>query len=311
MITQLHGDCRDVLPTLERGSVQCIVTSPPYFGLRQYGDDPREIGREQTPAEYVAAMVEVFRLCRDVLADDGVLWLNVGDSYAGNGSGVARSLGESSQRKGRSNDGLQAGDRRVAGLPAKSLIGIPWRLAFALQDDGWVLRSDVIWHKPNQFPDGAAKDRPTRDHEYLFLFSKRPRYFYDTEAIREPTTGGSKWSYAQAEKSARAGHTRNGTGASTLRTAPDDGMRNRRTVWSIPTDRIDEDHPAPMPERLAELCILAGSRPGDTVLDPFGGSGTTARVAEKHGRHATLIDLYGNFLDIQTRRLNGVQKVLL
>lgn len=314
LIKLVHGDCRTVLPTLPRKSVQCIVTSPPYFGLRQYGDDPREIGREQTPAEYVAAMVEVFRLCRDVLADDGVLWLNVGDSYANDAKWGGASGGKHQQGlHGQTGVGRS---KRATGLGEKQLIGIPWRLAFGLQDDGWILRADVIWHKPSAMPE-SVKDRPTRDHEYLFLFSKRPRYFYDAEAIAEPTTGTTPPSAASFKRDGnkRSASLVPGAPATHRADRPDvlynGAARNRRTVWSIPAQPLADEHYAPMPERLAELCILAGSRAGDTVLDPFGGSGTTGRAAIKHNRRAVLIELYSKHLDISERRTDGVQQVLI
>lgn len=308
MIELLHGDCRDILPTLPRKSVQCIVTSPPYFGLRQYGDDPREIGREQTPAEYVAAMVEVFCLCRDVLCDDGVLWLNVGDSYVSGATGHVGSRVTLGGGKANQQEAVKRPAKTGFGLPEKNLIGIPWRLAFGLQDDGWILRADVIWQKPNAMPE-SVKDRPTRDHEYLFLFSKCPRYYYDAEAVAEAKQSqpGKTWDERRATgEGPRRGYAQNG--CSNL---GDGEMRNRRTVWSIPTQPLADEHYAPMPERLAELCILAGSRAGDAVLDPFGGSGTTGRAAIKHNRRAVLIDLYSKHLNIAERRTDGVQQVLI
>jgi DNA modification methylase len=201
MITTLHGDCREQLKTLPDASVQCVVTSPPYFGLRRYTDDPREIGQEKTPAEYVATMVAVFREVKRVLRDDGVLFLNLGDSYAGSWGNYAPG-GIKNQQRPQTEDGKRwerkaYGDTttlpataRVPGLPEKNLIGIPWRVAFALQDDGWILRSDIIWHKPNAMPE-SVQDRPTRAHEYIFLFSKSPRYFYDAAAIAEPVKQSS------------------------------------------------------------------------------------------------------------------------
>ena len=278
--TLLQGDCRDHLALMPAGGVQCVITSPPYFGLRRYTDDPREIGTEATPAEYAAALVAVFGQVWRVLADDGTLWLNLGDCYAND-----TKWGGSTS--GKHATGLHGATyigrvRTNTGLPSKSLMGIPWRVAFALQDAGWVLRSDIVWNKPNAMPESVT-DRPTRSHEYLFLFSKQPRYYYDADAIKEPAVNGD----------ARQPLTH----------------RNKRTVWTIPTQGLRDAHYAPMPEALVEPCILAGSRPGDTVLDPFMGSGTVARVALKHQRHAIGIDL--GYQDLQAKRTDGVQVALL
>ena len=218
----MTGDARVHLANIESGSVQTCITSPPYFGLRDYGHDG-QIGLEQTPEEYVAELVEVFRLVRDALADDGTLWLNLGDSYAGSGKG--------GQSEAKRSDGWQpeyANKGATYGLKPKDLIGIPWRVAFALQADGWYLRSDIIWHKPNPMPESVT-DRPTKSHEHLFLFSKSPRYYYDHEAIKEPTVDG-------------------------------DHARNKRDVWTINTKPFKGAHFAVMPEALVEPCILAGSR---------------------------------------------------
>jgi DNA modification methylase len=242
-ITTLHGDCREMLKTLPDKSVQCVVTSPPYFGLRRYSDDPREIGQEKTPAEYVATMVAVFREVKRVLRDDGVLFLNLGDSYAGSWGNYAPG-GIKNQQRPQTEDGKRwerkaYGDTttlpataRVPGLPEKNLIGIPWRVAFALQDDGWILRSDIIWHKPNAMPE-SVQDRPTRAHEYIFLFSKSPRYFYDAAAIAEPAVDGERFhgAYAKPGVTQSATKSRNGRGDADNTTA----TRNRRTVWTVST----------------------------------------------------------------------------
>lgn len=272
-ITTLHGDCRGTLKTLPDASVQCCVTSPPYFGLRKYSDDPREIGQEATPAEYVAALVEVFREVRRVLRDDGVLWLNLGDSYAGGkeghddegaadiarraaqyGTGAPKALAKGANGRARIRD---------ARLDSKNLLGIPWRVAFALQDDGWILRSDVIWSKPNAMPESVT-DRPTRAHEYVFLFSKSRRYFYDADAIREPYSEASisRMEYnfksygADSDYGRKHGALRDGG-----EIKPNPSGRNRRTVWTIATQPYSGAHYATMPEALIAPCILAGSLP--------------------------------------------------
>jgi DNA modification methylase len=267
------GDCREILPRLiaEGVRVQTCVTSPPYWGLRDYGVEG-QIGFESTPEEYAATMVKVFGLVRQMLADDGTLWLNLGDSYAG---GVV-----------------------PTGLKPKDLIGIPWRVAFALQADGWYLRSDIIWHKPNPMPE-SVRDRPTKSHEYLFLLSKSERYFYDADAIAEesvsegPRLADDDEPTRHGTAGARAsGVTRLGAGAT----------RNRRTVWTVATQPYSGAHFATFPPELIEPCILAGSRPGDIVLDPFLGSGTTAEVAQHLGRRWIGIDLNPSYLPMQHRR---------
>jgi len=305
--TLLSGDCRELLPTLPAHSVQAIITSPPYWRMRQYTDDPRELGQEDTPAAYVAALAAVFAACWRVLRDDGTLWLNLGDAYA-NDSKWGGATG------GKATAGLHGaggpGRRKVAtGLPAKSLIGLPWRVAFALQDAGWVLRSEIIWHKPSAMPESVS-DRPTRAHETLFLFAKQGRYFYDAAAIAE----AAQEHHAAAASFKRSGNKRStavvpGSTATHRADRPDvlysGGTRNARTVWSIATAGIPDAHYAPMPEALARRCILAGSRLGDTVLDPFAGSGTTLRAAVSLERHAVGIDL--GYAELQARRLDGVQ----
>jgi DNA modification methylase len=301
----LHGDCRAVLPTLEAGSVQTCVTSPPYWGLRDYGVEG-QLGLEKTPEEYVSRMVEVFREVKRVLREDGTLWLNMGDSYAANTKGSGGTESGTLQRADpsqRSNAGSFHADRRwqiPPGLKPKDLVGIPWRVAFALQADGWWLRSDVIWSKPNPMPESVT-DRPTKAHEYLFLLTKAERYYYDAEAIAEPAVrvgdlpGGSA-------KQVRLGDRPN---VAKLAVRPVDAQRNRRSVWTIATQPFPEAHFAVMPEALVEPCILAGSKPGDTVLDPFAGSGTVGKVAARHGRRFVGIDLNPQYVDMARRRIAG------
>jgi DNA modification methylase len=308
MITLLHGDCRAVLPTLPAGSVQCVITSPPYYGLRKYTDDANEIGTEATPQAYVAALVAVFAEVWRVLRDDGVLWVNLGDSY-GRGTRVNWS-GDATRGTNAHKAVTDAGSYGAAAaiLPEKNLLGMPWRVAFALQDAGWILRSDVIWSKPNPMPESVT-DRPPRAHEYVFLFAKQPRYFYDAAAIAEAATHTGGGVIATPDKAARNGQTNNGTGRTTIR-SKESATRNRRTVWTIATHPYAGAHFATMPEALIEPCILAGSRAGDTILDPFAGSGTVMRVAERFGRDAIGIDLNQDYLELQQQRTDKVQKEL-
>jgi DNA modification methylase len=274
--TILVGDCRTILPTLPEASVQCCVTSPPYFGLRDYGHDG-QIGLEQTPDAYVAEMVAVFREVRRVLKDDGTLWLNLGDSYVG---------------------ALYA-----SGLQMKQLLGIPWRVAFALQADGWYLRQDIIWHKPNPMPESVT-DRCTKAHEYVFLLSKSARYFYDAGAIAEEVTASTVARVTQPTLAQQAGSDRvPGKTNGNMKAVGNTETRNARSVWTITTKPFKGSHFATMPPELAGRCIKAGSAPGDTVLDPFGGSGTTAAVAVAHGRRAVLCELNPTYADLSTDRV--------
>ena len=310
MITLLHGDCRDILPTLPEQSVQMCVTSPPYWGLRRYTDDRREIGNEQTPAEYVQNLVAVFTEVWRVLRDNGVLFLNLGDAYANDTKWGGRTSGKhAAGLQGTADIGR---NRHNTGLPSKSLIGLPWRVAFALQDMGWVLRNDIIWHKPAGMPENVD-DRFTRDHEYLFFLSKQPHYYFDQTSIVVPakragntqTFGGAKgraYTPSPGDPNYRNG------GEQWGRTITTGETRNLRTVWTIPTQPLRDEHYAAFPEALVEPCILAGSRPGDTVLDPFVGSGTTCRVAERLQRHSIGIDLA--YQELQERRTDGVQVMM-
>ncbi len=309
MIDHCHlGDCRAILPTIEPKSVQCVVTSPPYWGLRDYGVEG-QLGLEATPEEYVANMVEVFRLVREVLADDGTLWLNLGDSYHnGDKGGYAKDRVTSTDSMQRSNLGanfIGAPNRNPHPLlKPKDLVGIPWRVAFALQADGWYLRSDIIWHKPNPMPESVT-DRPTKSHEYLFLLSKNERYYYDAEAIAEPGTGRAPGNtgphkYAAAYESSEGNHYRTAAGLEILREGYQ--SRNKRTVWTIATQPFSGAHFATFPEALVEPCVLAGSRVGDTVLDPFMGSGTVAQVAQNLGRHWLGCELSDDYVKLQAKR---------
>jgi DNA modification methylase len=250
------GNCLDILPTMEAGSVNCCVTSPPYFGLRDYGND-EQIGLEETPDAFVQSLVDVFREVKRVLADDGTLWLNLGDSY---------------------------GD--------KQLIGIPWRVAFALQQDGWYLRQDIIWSKPNPMPESVT-DRCTKAHEYIFLLSKKAKYFYDADAIKEccvePVREREKNNGESSVETKKRGHS---SMCGTVDT------RNKRSVWEVTTKPYSGAHFATFPPDLIKPCIMAGCPAGGTVLDPFGGSGTTGMVALELGRSAELIELNPDYVEI-------------
>jgi DNA modification methylase len=299
-----HGDAIDVLKALPAAAAQTCVTSPPYWGLRDYGTGDGQIGLEATPELYVERMVAVFREVWRVLRGDGSVWLNLGDSYANDLKWGGSSGGKHVMDGQTGEEGYRI--RRETGLKPKDLVGIPWRVAFALQADGWYLRSDIIWSKPNPMPESVT-DRPTKAHEYLFLLSKRPRYFYDADAIREPHTGGTHGG-AHAPgmvNGAKIAATQNG-GVESSRLGlnlSDPAGRNRRSVWTIPTEPFPEAHFATYPQALVRPCILAGSAVGDTVLDPFIGSGTTALVARKHGRRCIGIDLSAEYLGIAARRL--------
>ena len=285
----ITGEAAETLRLLPVCCCSTCVTSPPYYGLRNYGKDG-QIGLEETPEEYTRRLVEVFREVRRVLKDDGTLWLNIGDSYATKAAGAVK---------------------------RKDLNGIPWLLAFALRSDGWHLRADIIWHKPNTMPE-SAKDRPTRAHEYIFLLSKSPDYFYNAEAIKEPAAGfpgsenlnarrrgnsrtfrgGNAYTHNQAaENSASVERESHGL------TPNETGKRNRRTVWTVATRPYKGAHFATFPEELARPCILAGSRPGDTVLDPFCGSGTTGAVAIQEGRDFIGIDINPEYIKLSEQRL--------
>lgn len=291
----INADARFALTCLPDQYVNCCVTSPPYFGLRDYGADG-QIGLEETPDAYVAEMVSVFREVRRVLRDDGTLWLNIGDSYAGGGGG---NYGNGKSVK--SQGGQQVTNVRnrkswmeQSGLKSKDLIGIPWMLAFALREDGWYLRQDIIWHKPNAMPESVT-DRCVKSHEYVFLFSKSPKYHFDYEAIKEDTVGGTKGSGASSPT---------GTHRENRADVGYDGtLRNRRSVWTVATKPFHGAHFATFPYSLVEPCILAGCPEGGRVLDPFFGAGTTGLVATELGREYLGIELNPEYVEISKRRL--------
>jgi DNA modification methylase len=310
----LEGDVRDRLSEIPDGSVQCCVTSPPYFGLRDYGHNG-QIGLDTSPSAYVDALVSVFGGVRRTLRDDGTCWLNLGDSYANDGKWGGHTGGKHVAALHCSPIGR---NKRYTGLKPKDLIGVPWRVAFALQADGWYLRSDIIWSKPNPMPE-SVQDRPTKAHEYLFLLSKSPRYFYDGAAIREPYTGQATKDYAGtgAQNASdvkrrivdkQRGHGRRHAGFNDRWDAmPKDEQQmtgaNKRSVWQIATHPFPGAHFAVMPEKLVEPCILAGSRPGDLVLDPFTGAGTVGAVAIRHQRSFVGVELNPAYVEIARARI--------
>jgi len=324
----IEGDCGAVLATLPAESVQTCVTSPPYWGLRDYGHS-EQLGLEATPEKYVARMVEVFREVRRVLKPDGTLWLNLGDCYAtgagkvgacpGGGQQGARWAGSSPHRGERSRqlrDGRHAGKHTgisalgpmtqpnrlpLPGLKPKDLVGIPWRVAFALQADGWWLRSDIVWSKPNPMPE-SVRDRPTRSHEYVFLLSKSARYFYDAGAVREEAVEEAAGNTARKFRGDHGGSTGNrshqGFGVPWAGTT-----RNVRSVWTITTKPFHGVHFAVMPWDLAERCVLTGSKAGSIVMDPFAGAGTVGMVARRHGREFVGIEINRTYAALARERI--------
>lgn len=298
------GDCRELLAAMPDQSVHCCVTSPPYFGLRDYGV-AGQIGLEPTPDAYVAEMVAVFREVRRVLRDDGTLWLNLGDSYANTPVGSFNGGGfkdKSAQTGGRDLSGVETSGLmnkfKASGLKQKDLIGIPWRVAFALQADGWYLRSEIIWHKPNPMPESVT-DRPTKSHEQIFLLSKSPRYFYDADAIAEPSAGRELFGNIRSKGHCEQRQDNN------RRDMTPTTERNRRSVWTVATQPFSEAHFATFPPALIEPCILAGCPKGGTVLDPFGGAGTTGLVADRLGRNAILLELNPEYAAMARRRIES------
>lgn len=327
----LVGDCIESMRALASGSVNTCVTSPPYFGLRDYGHDG-QIGQEPTPEAFVAKLVEVFREVRRVLRDDGTLWLNLGDSYAGGGCGARDPDRWPKQSR---NDHMPTHSKAATGLKSKDLIGIPWRVAFALQADGWYLRQDIIWHKPNPMPE-SVRDRCTKAHEYIFLLSKSARYYFNAESIAEPLAQSSIDRLSQAGLPDQAGSDRvpgksNGamkavgprfggskygdderpepqTKSGNEWTGSASGKRNKRSVWTVTTKPFKGAHFATFPPDLIEPCILAGCPEGGTVLDPFGGAGTTGLVAQRHGRDFVLCELNPEYAALAEARIAADRK---
>jgi len=288
--TILFGDCRESLKSITTKCQMC-VTSPPYYGLRDYGGEVSQIGQEDTPEKYIEEMVNVFRLVRDNLEDNGTLWLNIGDSYYNYRPGKGANYPKQSVSKTRQDLPTNSNKRgnKLEGLKEKDLIGIPWMLAFALRADGWYLRQDIIWHKPNPMPE-SVRDRCTKSHEYLFLLSKNKKYYYDNESIKEPA---KDWGTRDRTKGK---YHNKGTGLQ-----PHSGLtksypkKNKRSVWSITNKPYKGAHFATFPPEIVENCIKAGSQISDTILDPFMGSGTTAMVAKQLGRYYLGCELHEEY----------------
>jgi DNA modification methylase len=326
----INADVCEGLRTLEAETVHCCVTSPPYWGMRDYGVDG-QIGLEKTPEAFISKMVEVFREVKRVLRSDGTAWVNMGDGYAS--AGGAGWQGKNGERATRTftAPNFKGNSAVAANLKPKDLIGMPWMLAFALRADGWWLRQEIIWHKPNPMPESCA-DRCTKAHEHIFLLSKSERYAYDADAIREGRTSdedadgfrGGSYVGGQPGKRAIAGNKRvkvpggwdrgegahgtihrDGRTSAEYQEAPIRPGRNKRSVWTIATQAFSEAHFATFPEELAETCIKAGCPVGGTVLDPFGGAGTTGLVADKLGRNAVLIELNPEYAAMAERRIRG------
>ena len=313
----IQGDCRNVLPTLTGGSIHAVVTSPPYWGLRDYGV-AGQIGLEPSPDLYVQNMVNIFREVRRCLRQDGTIWLNLGDSYSGSGKGGNPDSGKQATNKGSQSIGVLYGKtgetaREAAltnvsrrwgaecGFAPKQLIGIPWRVAFALQADGWYLRQDIIWSKPNPMPESVT-DRCTKSHEYIFLLSKSDKYYFDADSIAEAAGDyvGLSWAERKSKGEAtRKGYSQNGFSC----LASKNGTRNKRSVWEVATKPYKAAHFATFPPKLIVPCIKAGCPPNGTVLDPFGGSGTTGHVAAGLGRNAILIDLNPEYKKMAHKRI--------
>lgn len=300
----LFGDCRKTLPAFIDEARMC-VTSPPYYGLRDYGGEDSQIGMEQSPEEYIQQLVEVFRLVRDNLTDDGTLWVNIGDSYYNYRSDGNYPKQTVSKTRQDLPTKTPVRGNKLKGLKSKDLIGIPWMLAFALRADGWYLRQDIIWHKPNPMPE-SVQDRCTKAHEYIFLLSKNKNYYFNNEAIKEPAKD-----WGTRDRSNGKYHNP-GSGL-----APHSGLtksyerKNKRSVWSVIKKPYKGAHFAVFPPELIEPCILAGSEPGDIILDPFMGSGTTAMVAKQHGRYYMGCELhedYGELIKSRQEEAKGVSQ---
>ena len=295
----LFGDCKKTLSAFLPKSARMCVTSPPYYGLRDYGGEDKQIGQEDTPEEFINNLVEVFREVRDILTDDGTLWVNLGDSYYNYRPSKGQSYPKQTVSKTKQDlpDKCAKRANKLEGLKEKDLIGIPWLFAFAMRADGWYLRQDIIWHKPNPMPE-SVKDRCTKSHEYIFLFSKNKKYFYDNEAIKEPA---KDWG---TRDRTNGKYHNEGTGLQ-----PHSGLtksyptKNKRSVWSVTNKPYREAHFATYPPDLIEPCIKAGSQEGDLILDPFMGSGTTAMVAKSLGRDYIGCELHEDYGSLIQKRV--------
>ncbi len=296
------GDCLETLRQMPDGLVQTCVTSPPYFGLRDYGHSG-QIGLEPTPDEFVAKLVTVFREVKRVLRDDGTLWVNMGDSYAGHHGNKNAAYDDAPSNKGGYFENQRRTTVGMGGLKAKDLIGVPWMLAFALRADGWYLRQEIIWAKPNPMPESVT-DRCTKSHEQIFLLSKSEKYFYDHEASKEKAvTNDTRRPYGSNGANMLDARGLDAQGKGRQREVADGLTRNRRSVWTVPTRPYKGAHFATFPPALIEPCVLAGSRHGDLVLDPFMGSGTTAAVALSHGRRAVGCELNKSYIELAHARV--------
>ena len=304
--TILFGDCRRTLCAFLPKSARMCVTSPPYYGLRDYGGEQYQLGQEQTPEKFIENLVNVFKEVKNVLTDDGTLWVNLGDSYYNYRPGKGQTYPKQSVSKTNQDLPESSAKRgnKLEGLKEKDLIGIPWMFAFAMRADGWYLRQDIIWHKPNPMPE-SVRDRCTKAHEYIFLFSKNKKYFYDNEAIKEPA---KDWG---TRDRTNGKYHNEGTGLQ-----PHSGLtksyekRNKRSVWSVTKKPYKGAHFATYPEELIEPCILAGSEQGDIVLDPFMGSGTTAAVAKSLGRNYIGCELHEEYGDLIQKRIDEYEPVV-
>jgi DNA modification methylase len=306
------GDCRETMRRWKEQEIkaQTCVTSPPYYGLRDYGHDG-QIGMEETPEEYIKAMVEVFRCVWDVLEDDGTLWLNIGDSYYNYRPGQGQRQGKQSisSQKFSEVEVCHKRGNKLDGLKEKDLIGIPWMLAFALRADGWYLRQDIIWHKPNPMPE-SVQDRCTKAHEYIFLMSKSPKYYYDIDSIKEEMIGKPHAPKNNSNKN--EGHLRNDVGTERMEKVwGESGMANKRSVWTVTTKPYEGAHFAVFPQDLIEPCIMAGAPVGGIVLDPFMGSGTTAQVAQHLGRQYLGCELNPAYKPLQDKRISQLSLELV
>jgi len=298
--TILYGDCRETLKNLTNSSVQMCVTSPPYYGLRDYGGEKNQIGQEQTPEDFIDELVKVFSIVKDKLKDDGTLWVNIGDSYYNYRPSKGKSYPKQTVSKTKQDlpDYSSKRNNKLSNLKEKDLIGIPWMLAFALRADGWYLRQDIIWHKPNPMPE-SVKDRCTKSHEYIFLLSKGKKYYYDNEAIKEPVK--QDWG---TRNRVNGKYHNSGSGLQ-----PHSGLtksyttKNKRSVWSVTNKPYKHAHFATFPPDLIIPPILAGSKKGDIVLDPFMGSGTTGMVAKEHGRYFIGCELHADYKELIKQRM--------
>lgn len=316
----ITGDTLSVLGKMPDRCIDCCITSPPYFGLRDYGADG-QIGLEETPEEYIRRLVEIFREIRRVMRDDGTLWLNIGDSYAGSGKGRMKDGSHSADRSKSSdylcNVGGAITKSKTPGIKRKELIGIPWLLAFALRADGWYLRQDIIWYKPNTMPE-SVQDRCTKSHEYIFLLTKKPCYYFNNKAIQEDSVSYDRRQSGETQEAEKRQKQLPRYGGKKYTSTPDKFFRtksgnaydyrpkrNKRDVWSVSTHGYREAHFATFPEKLVEPCVLAGCRPGGIVLDPFCGSGTVPVVAKRYGREYIGIDINPEYTSMSERRVEA------